>query len=86
MVFSSASIFILRKKTKNLDDSGIYMMKLYPVLPLIFIASYTFVGLSIAFDYKNNNYAALIGLAVLGAFMIIYFVAKAIGLRKGIEK
>ena len=53
-------------------------MKLYPLLPLIFIAAYTFVGISIAADYKNNNYAALTGLAVLATFMIIYFLAKAI--------
>ncbi len=86
MVFSSASIFILRKKTKSLDNTGIYMMKLYPLLPLIFIAAYTFVGISIAVDYKNNNYAALIGLSVLSAFMIIYFIAKALGLRKETEK
>src|SRR5665213_1203813 len=86
MVFSSASIFILRKKTKSLDNTGIYMMKLYPLLPLTFIAAYTFVGISIAVDYKNNNYAALIGLSVLSAFMIIYFIAKALGLRKETEK
>ena len=78
MVFSAGSIFIIRKKTSYLNDSGIFIMKLYPLLPLIFIAAYTFVGISIAADYKNNNYAALTGLAVLAVFMIIYFLAKAI--------
>jgi basic amino acid/polyamine antiporter, APA family len=78
MVFSSASIFIIRKRTAYLDNTGIFKMKLYPLLPIIFIAAYTFVGISIAADYKNNNYAALTGLLVLVAFMIIYFIAKGI--------
>lgn len=77
MILSAATIFILRKKTKHLDNTGIYKMKLYPLLPLLFIAAYTFVAISIAADYKNNNYAALTGLAVLAGFMIIYFVVMA---------
>ncbi len=76
MVFSAGSIFFIRKKTSHLNGSGIFMMKLYPLLPIIFIASYTFVGLSIAADYKNNNYAALTGLLVLACFILIYFIAK----------
>ena len=85
MAFSAGSIFIIRKKTSYLDDTGIYKMKLYPLLPLVFIAAYTFVGISIAADYKNNNYAALTGLAVLGAFMVLYFVAKAFTNNKQIK-
>ena len=85
MVFSSASIFIIRKKTSYLDDTGIYKMKLYPLLPIIFIAAYTFVGISIAADYKNNNYAALVGLLVLAAFMVIYFIARTITIKKDIK-
>ncbi len=85
MVFSAGSIFIIRKKTAYLDNTGIFKMKLYPLLPLIFIASYTFVGISIAADYKNNNYAALTGLLVLAAFIIIYFIAMAIGHKKEIK-
>lgn len=77
MVLSAATIFVLRKRTKHLDGTGIYKMKLYPLLPLIFIAAYTFVAISIALDYKNNNYAALIGLSVLAVFIAIYFIAKA---------
>jgi APA family basic amino acid/polyamine antiporter len=86
MAFSAGSIFIIRKKTAYLDNTGIYKMRLYPLLPLIFIAAYTFVGISIAADYKNNNYAALTGLAVLAVFMIIYFVAKAFTHNKEIKK
>jgi APA family basic amino acid/polyamine antiporter len=76
MVLSSATIFWFRKKTKHLDDTGIYKMKFFPLVPLIFIAAYTFVGISIAMDYKNNDYAALTGLGVLAVFTAIYFLFK----------
>ncbi len=70
MIASSATIFKLRKETKHLDGTGIYKMKLYPLLPLVFIAAYLFVGISIAIKDPST---AGIGLAVLIAFMIIYF-------------
>lgn len=71
MATSAATIFILRKRTKHLDGTGIYKMKLYPLLPLVFIAAYVFVGISIAF---NTPDLALIGTAVFAAFLIIYFL------------
>ena len=71
MAFSAATIFILRKRTASLDATKIYTMKLYPVLPLIFITAYIFVALSIAIDKPNT---ALTALAVLAAFIILYFV------------
>ncbi len=74
MILSSATIFWFRKKTKHLDNTGIYKVKLFPLAPLVFIAAYVFVGISITMDYKQNNYAAAIGIAVLALFMIIYFV------------
>lgn len=70
MATSAATIFILRKRTKHLDGTGIYKMKFYPWLPLIFIAAYVFVGISIAF---NTPVLALTGMAVFAAFLIIYF-------------
>jgi APA family basic amino acid/polyamine antiporter len=73
MVASSATIFVLRKRTKHLDNTGIYKMKLFPVLPLLFIACYLFVGTSIAIQTPDT---ALIGVGVLAAFMGIYFVFK----------
>jgi APA family basic amino acid/polyamine antiporter len=78
MALSAATIFILRKKTKHLDDTGIYKMKLFPILPLIFIAAYVFVAISIALDYEKNNYAAAIGLGVMAAFMGLYFILNLI--------
>jgi APA family basic amino acid/polyamine antiporter len=73
MVASSATIFVLRKRTKHLDGTGIYKMKLYPILPLIFMGAYTFVGISISIQTPS---IALIGLSVLAFFMLVYFVSQ----------
>jgi basic amino acid/polyamine antiporter, APA family len=70
MASSAATIFILRKRTKHLDGTGIYKMKLYPFLPLIFITAYVFVGIIIAID---TPWLALIATAVFAAFLLIYF-------------
>ncbi len=70
MATSAATIFILRKRTKHLDNTGIYIMKLFPLMPLIFIAAYMFVGISIMI---NTPQLALTGLAVFAAFLVIYF-------------
>jgi len=78
MVLSAGSIFIIRKRTAHLNDTGIYKMKLYPLLTLIFMAAYSFVAISIAMDYKNNDNAALVGLSVLAFFMVVYFIARAL--------
>ncbi len=75
MATSAATIFILRKRTKHLDGTGIYKMSLYPLLPLVFIAAYIFVGTSIAF---NTPDLALIGTAVFAGFLVIYFIVKKI--------
>lgn len=71
MVLSSATIFWFRRKTRHLDGTGIYKMKFYPLLPLLFIAAYLFVGISITIA---DPQAALTGLAVLAAFILIYFI------------
>ena len=73
MAFSAATIFILRKKTRHLNNTGIYTMKLYPLMPLIFIAAYIFVGISIA---VNTPQFAFIGLGVLAVFIGIYFLSR----------
>ena len=71
MASSAATIFILRKRTRHLDGTGIYKMKLYPLLPLIFIAAYIFVGTSIAF---STPMLALTGAIVFAGFLAIYFI------------
>ncbi|HEX8316739.1 MAG TPA: APC family permease, partial [Flavisolibacter sp.] len=78
MALSAGTIFIIRKRTKHLNGTGIFSMKLYPLLPLIFILAYVFVAISIALDYENNGYAALIGISVLLFFTALYFMVKAI--------
>jgi APA family basic amino acid/polyamine antiporter len=40
-------------------------------MPLLFIATYVFVALSIAYD---QPYTALTGLLVLAAFIALYFI------------
>lgn len=75
MVLSAASIFIIRKRTSHLNGTGIYSMKLYPLLPIIFIAAYSFVGISLLITQTK---LCLIGLGVLTAFIILYFVVRAV--------
>ena len=71
MATSAATIFILRKRTKHLDKTGIYKMKLYPLMPLLFIAAYVFVCGSIVATSPN---IAITGVIVMVAFIILYFV------------
>lgn len=71
MAASAASIFWLRPKTKQLNGTGIYSMKLYPLLPIIFICAYIFVAISIAIQTPST---ALTGVIVLAAFIILYFI------------
>ena len=82
MVLSSATIFWFRKKTKHLDGTGIYKMKLYPLMPLLFMAAYLFVGISIAIA---DPIAAITGLGILAVFIGIYFGAKKLEITKIIE-
>jgi APA family basic amino acid/polyamine antiporter len=70
---AAVTIFILRKKTKHLDKTGIYIMKWYPVIPIIFIAAYWFVTISI---FIENPLAALICLCAFVTGLIIYFITK----------
>jgi APA family basic amino acid/polyamine antiporter len=71
MCTSAATIFMLRRRTKHLDGTGIYKMKLFPLQPLVFIAAYVFVCISIIL---NTPMIALTGTAVLAGFMLIYFL------------
>ncbi len=73
MAFSAATIFIIRKRTKHLDKSQIYSMKLFPVMPIIFISAYIFVATSIAIDKPQT---AITASAVLAAFLLIFFITR----------
>ena len=75
MILSSGTIFWFRKKTAHLDTENIYKMKAYPFMPILFMLAYLFVAISIAID---DPIAAMIGLAVLTAFIGIYFLVNRI--------
>lgn len=75
MVLSAGSIFMIRKRTAHLNGTGIYSMKLYPLLPIIFIAAYSFVAISLMI---NQTSLSLIGLAVLAGFIALYFIVKSV--------
>jgi APA family basic amino acid/polyamine antiporter len=70
---AALSIFILRKKTKYLNGTGIYTIKWYPLIPIVFITSYWFVTISI---FIENPMAALICLCAFAAGLVIYFITK----------
>ncbi|MFI5154024.1 MAG: APC family permease [Chitinophagales bacterium] len=71
MALSAGSIFILRKRMIKPEGESIYAMKLFPFQPLVFITAYCLVGISIL---VNKPLTALTGLAVLAAFICIYFM------------
>lgn len=71
MVTSAATIFILRRRRKNLDGKEIYKMKLFPLMPVIFILAYVFVCASITI---NTPKIALTGTAVLTVSLLLYFI------------
>ena len=75
MVLSAGSIFIIRKRTAHLNGTGIFSMKLYPLLPLIFIAAYSFVAISLLI---NETKLSLIGLGALAGFIVLYFIVKTV--------
>ncbi len=79
MATSAATIFVMRKRTKHLDNTGIYSMKLYPFIPLAFVITYIFVGTIIAITFPQY---AVIGLSVFLVFLVIYFIIKRIGNRR----
>ena len=72
MVLSAATIFKLRNTTAHLNGTGIYQMKLFPLLPIIFMLTYGFVATAI---FVDKPYTGLLGVGILLAFIVIYFVA-----------
>lgn len=79
MILSAATIFKLRKNTEHLNGTGIYQMKLFPLLPIIFMLTYAFVATVIFLD---KPYTGLLGVGILLAFIAIYFLADALKKKK----
>ena len=42
MILSAGSIFLLRRRTRRLNETGIFKMKRYPLQPVLFILAYLF--------------------------------------------
>ncbi len=74
LILGASAIFILHKKTKQLDTKDIFTIKWYPLVPLVFIASYLFVTISIFADDPKASLVCLGGFAV---GLVIYFAATA---------
>lgn len=70
---AALAIFILRKRTRELDGTGIYTIKWYPLVPLIFIVVYWFVTITIFMENTNAKWVCLAAF-VLG--LMIYYAAK----------
>jgi len=70
---AAIAIFILRKRTRNLNGTGIYTIKWYPLVPLVFIAVYWFVTISI---FMANPKAMLVCLSAFLVGLIIYYLTK----------
>ncbi|MEP7258363.1 MAG: APC family permease [Flavitalea sp.] len=72
---SASAIFILRKRTAHLDNQGIYKMKFFPLMPLVFIATYMFVAASIVIATPK---AAGVSLLIFSLFFLLYFILKKV--------
>jgi APA family basic amino acid/polyamine antiporter len=70
---AALAIFILRKKTRDMDTSEIYTIKWFPLIPVVFILSYWFVTINIFVTFRENPYAALICLGCYALGLIIYY-------------
>jgi APA family basic amino acid/polyamine antiporter len=74
------SIFILRKRTKYLDGTGIYTIKLFPYIPIIFILTYWFVTANIFINFEanadKNPWSLIICLGAYASGLVIYFISR----------
>jgi APA family basic amino acid/polyamine antiporter len=71
---AAVSIFLLRKKTTDFDLTGVYTIKWYPLIPLVFIISYWFVTVNIFITFKEDPYAGLWCLAAYVLGLVIYYL------------
>lgn len=79
LVTASASIFILRHRAKKEGDKeGIYKMRGYPWMPILFIIFYSLVNISVL---VSNPFASMIGFILFISGLPLYF-----GLRKLVSR
>lgn len=70
---SASTIFIMRRR-KTGEEKDIYRMKLYPVVPAIFILAYVCVATSIVLDDPSS---ALYGAGIFAFCFLLYFLLRA---------
>ncbi|WP_262511255.1 APC family permease [Mucilaginibacter terrenus] len=75
---AAAAIFVLRRKTRQMDTSNIYTIKLFPLIPLLFVLSYWFVTINIFITFKSDPLAVLWCIIAYAVGLAIYFL----GVRK----
>ncbi|HEX2532507.1 MAG TPA: APC family permease [Chitinophagaceae bacterium] len=72
---SAATLFILRRRGAGKDERGIFRMKLYPWITIVFILAYLFVAGSIFVNPETRG-LAITGIIVFTALLLIYFIVK----------
>lgn len=75
MATSAATVFILRKRKVGgqQGDKNFYRMKIYPLMPLIFILTYFLIAVSIA---VNTPKAAGVSAIIFSVFFVLYFLLR----------
>ena len=75
MSTSAACLFILRKRKIGEERGDVYRMRLFPILPLIFISSYIGIATSIVLD---DPLTAGYGVLIFVSFFVLYFIVRQV--------
>lgn len=72
LLLGASAIFILRRKTSEQDGSGIYTIRWYPLVPLVFLAAYLFLTISI---FLADPKACFVCLGAFALGLAIYYLS-----------
>jgi basic amino acid/polyamine antiporter, APA family len=72
-ILSAAVVFKLRKSYYKQAPKETFKMRLYPIIPIIFILAYVFIATSIFIDSPGTG---LLGLGIVGFFVALYFATR----------
>jgi len=75
MSTSAACLFILRKRKIGEERGDVYRMRLFPLMPLIFIFSYIGIAASIVLD---DPLTAGYGVLIFVSFFVLYFIVRRV--------
>ena len=78
MVLSAGSIFILRKRTRELNGTGIYQMRIFPWLTLCLHGGVFFCGHQHCAGLPEQQLCSLRRHIGDGFFMLVYFLTKGL--------